>query len=326
MKEMGRPPFIHLFSTSEGKYCYDVNTDCIISLSDELYDYIVTISLDGPENIHDKNRRNPLTGEGSFEKVMKNAARLKKLYPEYYNKCVNYNIVLETEQYNVVKEFFEKENLFEESSLSASELADVNKKTTTLKSSSYYADVRYSSFLSFLYLLNRFGDNKKSNFLTPFMILVGEARKKKTGKQRDCLPEKWHHAGPCIPGVMRLFIDVDGKFFPCEKVSEACENMQIGDLTHGYNLSVVEDLLNIERHRNGKCFDCWAYSECKICVGTISCDETTKEMDKRCMNMRYQVEKNMKDYCVLHNLGVDFETGMEGNSPSCQIEGVLSWR
>ena len=38
------------------------------------------------------------------------------------------------------------------------------------------------------------------------------------------------HSGPCIPGQRRLFIDVNGNFFPCERVSETSDAMKIGDL------------------------------------------------------------------------------------------------
>ncbi len=42
--------------------------------------------------------------------------------------------------------------------------------------------------------------------------------------------------GPCVPGVMRLFINVDGYFYPCEKASEASDSMNIGNLDQGYDL------------------------------------------------------------------------------------------
>ena len=37
---MHEKPFIHLFETSEGKYCYDVNTDCILKVSETEYSYL----------------------------------------------------------------------------------------------------------------------------------------------------------------------------------------------------------------------------------------------------------------------------------------------
>jgi len=38
-------PFIHLFSTSEGKYLYDVNTDAILKIPEEVYDYLYNKDL-----------------------------------------------------------------------------------------------------------------------------------------------------------------------------------------------------------------------------------------------------------------------------------------
>lgn len=37
---MKKVPFIHLFQTSERNYCYDVNTDCILKISESEYDYL----------------------------------------------------------------------------------------------------------------------------------------------------------------------------------------------------------------------------------------------------------------------------------------------
>ena len=33
-------PFIHLFKTTKGQYCYDVNKDEIIQLPDDVYMYL----------------------------------------------------------------------------------------------------------------------------------------------------------------------------------------------------------------------------------------------------------------------------------------------
>ena len=83
--------------------------------------------------------------------------------------------------------------------------------------------------------------------------------------------------------------------------------MRIGNLTDGYDLERVNQLLNVEKRRNGKCFNCWAYSECKMCIGNISIDDTEEELDKKCAAMRIRVEEEFKDYCVLKSLGIDFE-------------------
>lgn len=42
--------------------------------------------------------------------------------------------------------------------------------------------------------------------------------------------EKWYYGGLCVLGVMRLFINVDGYFYLCEKVLEVLDSMNIGNL------------------------------------------------------------------------------------------------
>jgi len=119
--------------------------------------------------------------------------------------------------------------------------------------------------------------------------------------------------------VMRLFVDVNGNFYPCEKVSEDCKEMIIGNLEDGFDLQRIEEILNIERKSQGKCFECWAYSECKMCIGSFSIDDSPEAIERRCITMRQKVENNFKDYCVLRSLGVDFEVGIVEHSFNDEI-------
>ena len=42
-----------------------------------------------------------------------------------------------------------------------------------------------------------------------------------------------HPSGPCIPGGRRIFVNVKGDIYPCEKVSENCERGRIGNNVTG---------------------------------------------------------------------------------------------
>ena len=39
----------------------------------------------------------------------------------------------------------------------------------------------------------------------------------------------------CIPGILRLFVRCDGKFFPCERVNENLAYYNIGSIESGFD-------------------------------------------------------------------------------------------
>lgn len=58
------------------------------------------------------------------------------------------------------------------------------------------------------------------------------------------------------------------------------------------------------------CKNCWAYRYCDFCI-RMAGNETEsiqKNIKMACENMRKATENIFKDYCVLRELGYDFET------------------
>ena len=71
--------------------------------------------------------------------------------------------------------------------------------------------------------------------------------------------------GPCIPGQMRLLINADGDFYPCERVNES-EAMRIGSITEGFDYDKARSLLNIGSLTQDNCSNCWAIRHCVLCA------------------------------------------------------------
>lgn len=127
------------------------------------------------------------------------------------------------------------------------------------------------------------------------------------------LPDEAHHGGPCIPGVRRTFVNVQGNIYPCEKVSEASRVTCLGNIYDGFDISRVERVLNIERTTERFCHDCWAYRHCSIC---IDCADDTFQVSeqvtrKNCRTVCYEMESTFLDYCALRELGVDLTDEQE---------------
>ncbi len=83
------------------------------------------------------------------------------------------------------------------------------------------------------------------------------------------LPDICGHSGPCIPGKTRLFVDTDGKLFPCEKCSETSGSMQIGHVNSGFDFENIKKIMNIAALTEERCKNCWALSKCDICAAKI---------------------------------------------------------
>ena len=121
----------------------------------------------------------------------------------------------------------------------------------------------YSVFLALLEKIGYISD-KRRNFYTEALNVLDE-RALKLGMQTS-LPDVTAPSGPCIPGVSRLFITVDGDLYPCERVSESSHAMWIGNIDEGFSLDNADMLLNIGKQTSEQCKQCWAFILCSLCA------------------------------------------------------------
>ena len=118
-----------------------------------------------------------------------------------------------------------------------------------------------------------------------------------------------HPNGPCIAGYNRLFVTVEGKFYPCERVSETNEVYCIGDIKSGIETKKVLRLLNTGKLTETECKNCWALNLCSICAADCGEDNdlsTSKKLQK-CSVAKKEVEEHLVEYCTLREYGFNFE-------------------
>lgn len=60
----------------------------------------ITISLDGPQDIHDKNRIFP-NGVGSFNTVIKNIESIKRLHHDFFENNIKFSATLSPGKYKI---------------------------------------------------------------------------------------------------------------------------------------------------------------------------------------------------------------------------------
>ncbi len=104
----------------------------------------------------------------------------------------------------------------------------------------------------------------------------------------------------CFPGNVRMFCDIRGTYFACEK----CENtktMSLGDVWNGMDVGRSENLLEIYRHV-ADCGNCVAQRHCTNCFTNFFENENQDGMlvgeafDTKCRSMRQGTAMNMKMY------------------------------
>ena len=232
------------------------------------------ISLDGSKDIQDNHRKFNRTGQGTFDTVIKNVQLLKQCHSEYFNRRVVFNpVMFADESYQNIVNFFKNIGVNPEK---------VKKQYANMKGIDYNYNFINSEFIN-MTQYDRYREYNADQI----------ENMEKVFKQNSITPAEYLPQGGCVPGLIRLFVTVDGDFYPCEKVNET-PNLCIGNISQGFDFGQVERLANIGNLTYNKCKQCWAVRFCNMCIihctdaetGNVSCQarnafcDVTKQMAK----------------------------------------------
>lgn len=306
----------YAMEVSEGKKILFSMTTNATLLNDEIVDFLeeynfnVMVSIDGPRETHNKNRIFAFNKEGSFDIVMENLEKIKNNYPEFF-KRISFNAVLDpNNDLGCINEFFTTYDVIKDSFINVSTLNPNYTDKDTSVTEQYNITWNYETFKMFLSKIGRLEPKYTSkivnNTYNNIKRFMHDARIKLPGVH---LKGKGHPGGPCVPGVQRLFMNVDGNFYPCERVSENSCNMKIGNIDDGFDVEAIRNVLNIGSITESQCKNCWAFRYCSLCAAYAdTSDEFSAEKKlKNCARVRHSTEELMKDYCTLKELGCSFE-------------------
>ncbi len=270
------------------------------------YNVLITVSLDGPQFIHDGHRKLAKNGEGTYAKIIENLKNIRNNYPELYDNII-FNAVVDTKNdYYELDKFFTQNELVKDSTTIISPISTVNRKEKLQQGKEYFLDQEYERFKLMFQLIN--GKRELSKMIDNFYVNIFNFSD--LMQESDRLPDKFQHNGPCIVGSKKLFISTDGLFFPCEKCCESSESMNIGDINSGFQLEKIRMLLNLGQLTKEKCKNCWAIRLCSICPGLLELnhgDITPESKEKICKETLEAVEEQLLDYCTLRDFGYNFQ-------------------
>lgn len=284
-------------------------------LDEEIMDFFyeksfnITISLDGPEEVHNLSRHFQDSGKGSYAIIIDNMSKLKGKYPDYYKNHVMFNAVMTSEQgFDAIEEYYSEYDIVKNNVVSSGLVSDTYAEEKYIIAERYLVEERYKEFLMFLAKLDKI-EYKRSNIMdNEFQALADFYEELIKNKRRE-LPKRWHHGGPCMPGIKRLFMSVDGHFYPCEKVSESQNYNNIGNVDKGIDVQKVKEMLNFGIINHIICQNCWAYSMCGICIQNVDNMDVPNSTEKRliCRSLKKQIEERMINYVILERLGYNWE-------------------
>ena len=206
----------------------------------------ITISLDGPKEIHDSNRVF-VSGKGSFDKVMENIKMLREMNIPFSTRSTV------TKQTNPKKlfSFLEKEN-FKTSCISPVDYPTVNPEKD------YQLDAE--SF---------------RNFSREYQRVVEEGCRNVLKGQSETFNSKqmsiaFSHVGQydkqypftCGAGWSIVAFGADGNIYPCQRFVGS-EKYIIGNVSDGLAREKIVSFFRSFLKASESCSECWAYAICK---------------------------------------------------------------
>lgn len=268
---------------------YNLTTNATL-FTDEILDFFqkenfrIVVSLDGPKEMNDKNRKF-LNNKGSvFDKVIENIEKIEKDYNDLF-KTISINMVIDPTQEFSKYELLFKEHPILRDVLVTSTIVEDNYKSKDEKfypTKRFIDEFQYAEFLVYL-------DNLcQINLVNDSLLLKDLFMQKQTEYfkglvRQETLGHSNCPSGPCVPGKMRLMIDVNGAYYPCERISEKIDRNIMGNITNGINVKKARNILNISRENFDLCKDCFAFRHCELCIKSFENNNS--------------VEFSIKDYC-----------------------------
>ena len=268
------------------------------------YDFGIYISLDGPQKIHDKNRKFGINGEGSYNKVYENLKLIINEYPNLTNKFF-FNAVWDgSNPIDIINDFFEHDNVISKLGGYNLDFIDDGSIVTDVSITDYNYNMQQKQYLNFLIdiLQNRLDitvTNEIKNLNDGFFKLNEQFNLK------NPLNKKRFQSGPCIPGCSKLFVDVEGNLFPCEKCSDKCVSFGNINKKDIINYCDIHKQMNLNGMVKDKCKTCWAFRFCKICSVFVANGDSFSDiiLDNECQLCVRNMTNSIRDFIYLHELG-----------------------
>lgn len=277
------------------KFTYSMTTNALLlhRYMDflEKHRFNLLVSLDGDKE--NTGYRIDKAGKNAFERIIKNVNLLKDTYPDYFDKHVNFNAVLHNknsveEIYRFIKEKYDKIPRIGElnnSGIRADKLDEFmqtyRNSTESLHQSEHYEEIERDMFV------NTGSYQSLALFLHQYSGFVFK-------DYTDLLFEKSYKplpTGTCIPFSKKLYVTVNGKILPCERIGH---QFALGEITGtGIELDFEAIADKVNRYYAKMEKQC---SKCKNIKSCIQCIYNLPNPEKKPVCKGFMDEKAFNGY------------------------------
>ena len=266
----------------------------------------ILISLDGPKHIHNRYRvfKN---GRGTFNAILNNLKKIKKISPEFFTNKISYNAVLAPPyDFESIEDFFYKSPFFE---LRQDHIlySAVDTHETTFFDDFKLEDDERKIHKEILKLRNRYKNaliKGTYNDLTIEKQLFNKDFSRINNRPMDLISNEFAPQGTCFPGTRKLFVNVDGNFYMCERVNS---NYAIGNVNYGFSYKRIYNFFKKYEELFKDCKYCWALRLCMKCFNNIRNGDSFSEArkEKLCINSLDKIENNLLDFCEIRETNAE---------------------
>ncbi|MDO4175808.1 MAG: hypothetical protein Q4D42_13700, partial [Eubacteriales bacterium] len=270
----------------------------------EQHQFSLSISLDGPKEEHNVNRKFR-SGEGSFDTIMKNVKTLQATHPDFAKEIMFMTVMNPRAEITHVLEYFETDEILRDHPVTFNQMDEVGLDEKLSYHDNFLLVRKYEHLKMLASLVNKVPRSCVSRLTKNgeyYIRLLGS----KLNLYRK-IPQTTQRGGPCVAGIRRLFVTVNGEFYPCERVNETSEFCRIGSLENGFELDKISDFINIGCMTEEQCKNCWNLNFCKICYSEIDTEHkdrvTADDILKQCEKQKQASFDELYEYAVLSEFG-----------------------
>lgn len=244
----------------------------------------VSVSIDGPPDVHDANRRYPgRSGGGTYADVVDGVARLRTCT----GRPPAARVTLTPDQWDSMPEVFD--HVLRLGFLEVG-IAPASPVTARLLPTPAQDE---ALFAGFVLLAQRFAREAGEGRVLPFSNLLDLLARLHLGQVKGA---------PCGAGLGYLAMDAEGRFFLCHRLAGA-ERFCVGDLQAGIDRAKIRAVLAEQAApRQDTCSTCWARS---LCAGGCHYENHLRESELglppggSCAFIRRWIELGIRVYADL---------------------------
>ncbi len=282
------------------------------------YDFGIYISLDGPEDIHNKNRKFGVDGTGSYKKIYENLKLICNEYPQLLKRFF-FNAVWDgIGEVERIHDFFRTDDVISKFDYYNLNFVDDGSILMDVTVSDHNYNTQQMRYLDYFIktIENRDASFDLSNDIKDMKERL--LRLSDSFNDKKPLSKIRFQSGPCIPGCSKLFVDADGNLFPCEKTSDKC--VWFGNICNEEKIDYksVFKLMNLDGLASERCKKCWGIRLCKLCAIFVANGDTLSDviLSDECQRFSHQMADSIKEVIYLYEMGIDlnkklFEIGDE---------------